>query len=127
MKRYLFLINIVFLLIFSGCSKDDPTAPAPLPFPPSTQGAWSGSYSGGPPWTVNLTENDTQISGSGIIAGSLTYGVTGKNIYPQVTMTFVLANYRPFTFTGSFVNKSMLSGVLNGSGFVNANAVFNRL
>ncbi len=116
------ILMIVALVTVPSCTKDDPTAPPPLPLPPSTAGSWSGTLtSGGRVGSVTLdfTQDLTRISGNGML-GTFSMTVNGEAHYPDLQFTCTVPTYAPFVFTGTFTSPTTISGTVNGSGFVNA-------
>jgi hypothetical protein len=122
--NYLLLlcVNIILAMVISSCSKDDPTAPLPLPPPPSIAGSWTATLTQGSSTVVilfNLSQDLINIGGSGT-NGSQVVSVSGQNHYPEVSLNFSVTGYKPFRFQGQFTSTSALSGLVNGSGFTNA-------
>jgi hypothetical protein len=120
-----FCLSMMFLVFFSSCSKDDPTAPLPLPAPPTIAGAWSGALtqsgvSGS--FVLNLSQDVTHFSGSGTL-GAISVTISGQNNYPNVTFTGSPAGYQAFSFVGQFTSLTQITGLVNGSGFVNATVI----
>jgi len=128
MKRlnllFVFSAAIILAAFVSSCSKDDPTAPLPLPPPPTTAGSWTGTLTQGSvsgPILLNLSQDIIQIKGS-VTLGALTGSVSGKNLYPNVAFTCSVPGYEPFSFAGQLTSPRELTGLINGSGFTNATA-----
>jgi hypothetical protein len=111
---------VLILVLFAGCAKDDPTAPVPLPLPPSSTGTWSISLDVGFAGTLKISEQETMVDGTGTFLG-LSTNVLGENHYPKIAFTVSSAGYKPAYFTGSFSTTKIITGVLNGSGFANTN------
>jgi len=112
----------------ASCTKDDPTAPLPLPPPPSAGGSWSGTLTVGNqvgPFSLNLVQDVFTFSGSGTL-GILTVAINGENHYPNINFVCSPSGYQPFTFVGTFTSPTGLSGLINGSGFSDAPAVFTK-
>lgn len=119
---------VAIAVLVSSCSKDDPTAPLPLPPPPSTAGSWFGSIVEGTNVAsiqLNLSQDIVLINGVGSLSG-LELSVSGQNSYPGVTLLFSSPGYEPFTFAGQFVSLKKLTGIINGSGFIDATVILNR-
>lgn len=123
-----FYFTLIFSLSLASCTKDNPTAPPPLPLPPSTSGSWSGMFTfegvtG--PFSLTLSQEVISISGNGAL-GSLTLSISGENHYPDLTFSCGAIGYKPFTFTGQFTSPTAFSGLINGSGFINATVAFTK-
>jgi hypothetical protein len=118
----------------SGCSKDNPVSVPDLPLPPTANGTWFASNGSVLALTLKLSQDDNNVSGSGIIQSfnsfgdSLTAsgGVSGTNNYPVVALTFYVTGYQPIAITGEFMSASTMNVKLNQSGFNNAPLVFNK-
>jgi hypothetical protein len=113
---------VIALVLLPSCTKDNPTAPPPLPLPPSATGSWSGTLTSGGttgPFALTLSQEITRISGSGML-GTISMTVSGEAHCPDVQFTCTAARYAPFVFTGTFTSPTTISGLVNGSGFVNA-------
>jgi hypothetical protein len=96
---------------------------------PTVSGRWSGLLMGFVTVSLNLSQNRSSITGSGsILAYNETFPlqVTGTNNYPNVTLTLNSVGYHPMTFTGQFYDKNTISGVINGSGFIDEPITFIR-
>jgi len=123
-----FCATIIFSIFLASCAKDNPTAPPPLPLPPSTTGTWSGTLSQdnvSGTLLLDLSQDVVSFIGSGEL-GSLTLSVVGENHYPDISFTCSHTGYQPFTFVGTFTSPTDLSGFVNGSGFVQAVAVLTK-
>ena len=110
-NNQLFLLSIL-LLFLVACGKAEEEIP-------SMTGKWSGG-GGGAVVNVTVNENDTEINGSGNLAGgssSIALTVSGTNVYPNVSLTLSSTNYAPINFTGRFSDSNTIDGKLNGSGF----------
>lgn len=77
-------------------------------------------------FTLQLTQNLTHIEGNGVLDGT-GVAIAGENNYPKVTFTCTTFQYYPFTFTGQFTSPTELSGLVNGSGFINAYTQFSKV
>jgi hypothetical protein len=115
MRRALALLALPLLL---ACS-DNGSEPDSRP---NVTGTWSGSVGTGT-GTMTLTHNTStgQITGNGSIsAGVAALAITVQGTYarPTVSLTVSSPGYEPFNFTGTHSGNS-ITGVINGSGFVN--------
>lgn len=94
----------IFVLLLALSCKDKPTEPPPPPTPDMV-GIWQGSGTkNGIAYTitVNLTEANKVVSGSGnikTIFTTINFTVVGANVYPDVAFTFANADS---TLTGAF-------------------------
>lgn len=88
---------------------------------PTIDGRWSGS-SAGTNYSMTVTERDKTVTGSATISapsGSIALTVTGSHAHPAVSLTLSATGYESFNFTGNFETEDLITGRLNGSGFVN--------
>jgi hypothetical protein len=96
---------------------------------PNVTGTWSGSVGTGA-GTMTLTHNTStgQITGNGSIsAGVSALAITVQGTYarPTVSLTVSSPGYEPFNFTGTHSGNS-ITGVINGSGFVNTGVTLSK-
>ncbi len=127
-EYFVLYLMVIALLPCSSCTKDDPTAPPPLPLPPSTTGSWTGTLEAGGrigSFTLNLSQDVTRISGSALL-GTFALSVSGEAHYPDLQFTCTAASYAPFVFVGTFTSATTISGLVNGSGFVDGIANFTK-
>ena len=106
-------LSLVFLLAVTGCVFGGD---------PSIDGRWSGSVSGGTNFSMTVTERDRTVTGSATISGSggsIALTVTGTHAHPAVALTMSATGFESFNFTGNFETDDLITGSLNGSGFVN--------
>jgi hypothetical protein len=115
-------ICILTFLLLSGCEQSEPTAPVPLPNPPSFSGNWTGVASD---ISFSITESDYKLSGTCVYLG-LSLVVNGEQGYPNVSMRLDRAGFYPADFHGTFTHPDTVVGFLNGSGFTNARVVISR-
>jgi hypothetical protein len=117
------LSRVIVILLFAtvvimGCGDDNgPTTPAN----PTMDGTWQGVAQGLAVFVLELSQSGTTVTGDGTISDATRVDnvtVDGSNVYPDVTLTISIVGYNPITFTGSFSDDNTVSGVLNGSGFV---------
>ena len=80
--------------------------------------------------TVNLTQAFSSLTGNYVdcLTGALTGGISGSiDTAGLVTMTITVPGFAPFTFRGNpSADVNTLTGVINGSGFVNTAWVMTR-
>ena len=116
------MVLSVGLLAIAGCRSSDPTEPPPFPAPPSVTGEWM--YSGQNLFSIDLTltQYRAHVTGDGMLTtppNGQTYeaDISGSCAYPQVTITIAIPGYESILLTGTLVDSSMITGVLNQSGF----------
>jgi len=105
-------LSLLFLLAATGCVFGGD---------PSIDGRWSGS-SAGTNYSMTVTERDKTVTGSASISApgvSIALTVTGTHAHPAVSLTLSATGYQSFNFTGNFETDDLITGRLNGSGFVN--------
>lgn len=103
-------------MISTGCEKNNPMAPVPLPRPPNVSGEWDGTIVSAS-LSVTLEETDGIIEGNGTFVDRSYFILDGKNRYPEIVFTMKVSGYIPFVFTGTFVDSGKISGSVSGSGF----------
>jgi hypothetical protein len=118
--RLLFIVFFAAVVIM-GCGDDDnPTTPTN----PTLDGTWQGTIRGGiAVVSSDLSQSENSVTGTVTVTSVLgeVFGpgtVNGTNTYPNVSLTLSIPGYQVMTFTGSFSDDNTVSGVLNGSGFV---------
>ena len=105
-------LSLLFLLAATGCVFGGD---------PSIDGSWSGSI-GSTNFSMTVTERDRTVTGSATISGSggsIALTVTGTHAHPAVALTMSATGFESFNFTGNFETDDLITGSLNGSGFVN--------
>jgi len=113
----LFLVLLFAAVLLLGCGGGDSST---SPSNPIMDGSWTGSI-GGDVFSLSLSQDGNNVTGS--VVGTRADGQTesgtinGTNTYPNVSLTFSMTGFNPFTFTGTFSDANTVSGVLNGSGF----------
>ncbi len=120
MKLLHYLIFICLLIV--GCEKSDPMSPLPVPKPPLFSGNWSELSSA---ISFSIVEKDNKLYGTCVI-GEIAMAANGDQHYPLVSLQMEKRGYYPASFSGKFVHPDTISGVMNGSGFVEANYTFTR-
>lgn len=115
-------IVVLLVLLTAGCEQSDPTAPVPLPNPPSFSGNWTGVASD---ISFSITESDYKLSGTCVYLG-LSLVVNGEQGYPNVSLRLDRAGFYPADFHGTFSHPDTVTGFLNGSGFTNARVTITR-
>jgi hypothetical protein len=121
MKPVLICLTAI-LILSAGCHTNDPVSVPPFGSPPTLTGIWKGGTSHVFELYIEVKQVRAKVSGNGDLTNLATNNVInidvgGSCTYPTVSMTFVMEDYTPFTFSGTFVNPSAISGELNGSGF----------
>ena len=85
-------------------------------------GTWEGTIEGSMayPVTLWLTEAlDGSVTGTGLVQSDAA-AVTGSRTGTDVTLTITIEGFNPFVFTGVWDGEDNMTGVTNGSGFVDA-------
>lgn len=118
------LSKVIVILLFAtvvimGCGDDDsPTTPAN----PTMDGTWQGTIMQGfVLYSLQLSQSGDTVTGNGTASYADqvdTITINGTNTYPNVSLTLTTPGFAPYVFTGSFSDDNTVSGVLNGSGFV---------
>jgi hypothetical protein len=115
MRRFAVVPIMALALLLGACR--DSTGPRSA----TMTGSWSGS-SGGVTLNMILSEGSGgAITGTGSIAGeggSLALTISGTHPHPNVGLTLASPGFDPMNFAGTFVNNNLVSGTLNGSGFL---------
>lgn len=108
--RYLLLAATAATLISCG----DSTGSGP-----NLSGNWQG-LGGGGSWTLSMTDNGGQLTGSCTVAAGAWVGncfFSGTRSGANVTLTYTMAGFVPARFTGEATSPTRLFGVLTESGF----------
>jgi hypothetical protein len=74
-------------------------------------------------FTLNLSQDQRSVSGSGTIAAdtaSAATKVSGAWAYPAVTLQLTSSGFAPLGFASQFATRDSLKGTLTGSGFTGA-------
>ncbi len=121
-KKRTILYLFIVIVIINGCEKSSPTAPLPIPNPPSFSGNWTAVSSD---LTFSVIEKDNKLYGTCVYL-NLVFVANGDENYPNVSLKLERAGFYPATYTGIFIHPDTINGNLNGSGFVNANMVIAR-
>lgn len=116
------------LALVAGCSGDKTTAPTPV----AVAGSWVGpvTLTSGSSATLSLTLREAAgaVSGNGSIGtatDAIALTVTGTYTEPHVSLTLTSPEVNPLDLSGT-VTDSTITGLVNGSGFANANARLRR-
>lgn len=111
--RRLFLFAAVAAVL--GCGSDSIIGPVQ-----TVDGQWTGTQSGYN-MSLNMTQTDTVVTGSVAIigvGGALEGSVTGSFKYPNLSLTIVVDQFEPVTYTGTMSQtQAKIVGRLDGSGF----------
>jgi hypothetical protein len=113
------------LVALVACASTAPT--------PTLTGRWAGTATAsGKVVTIDfvVAQDGVAVTGSGTTAssaGSAAATITGTCTYPNISLSFTSAGLQPWNFTGQFENADLLTGQVNGSGFVNVAWIFRRV
>lgn len=87
-----------------------------------SDGEWTGTEHGYA-LSLNLTQVDTNVSGSTQLAGvggSFSGTVSGTFNYPTLHLQMLIPGFEDFVYDGTMSStQAKIAGVLNGSGFTN--------
>ena len=127
MKRTMVGLTLVLAM---ACGGNGPTTP-PVAVE-AIAGSWTGQVpvggAGYATLTLTLTHSNGNVSGNGMMGVGTTQlpqTVTGSYVGSTISLTLTSTGYSPMNFTGQ-VGTNRMTGLLNGSGFVNAAVTLNR-
>ena len=115
MKKLSVLLTVLSILLVFGCSEEEENNPV-IANNPTLTGSWTGT---GDNLTaeIDLVQNGTSITGTGIMQGTIACTVSGSNNYPSVDLKFFVNNVQHTVFSGSFSDDNTVSGKYTNSGF----------
>ncbi len=90
-------------------------------------GEWEGTIEGAYPLTLWLDDVGGSVTGTGVVLSTVPMVVTGSRTGYEVTLTMDPEGYQPFVFTGVWDGEDDMTGVTNGSGFVDSPTYLTRI
>lgn len=112
-------VCVALCALLIGCK--DSTRPAGTG--PTMAGHWTGTFTAGEPWSLDLTltQTDSILEGSGTIADTsrnISVKVFGSYSEPNVTLALAIYGFSTATVTGTCDSaETVITGAIAGSGF----------